>query len=321
MTKRICVIGGGRWGLNHIKTLHGMGNLSGIVENNVTRLKELVSAYPEVKGYETVDEALNDSFDGFIVATPAETHYHIGKKLLELGKNVLIEKPMTLSSEHSEELVKIAEKTGARLMVGHILLFHPAIRKMKELIENNTIGKLYYIYSNRLNLGTVRTEENVFWSFAPHDISVLNFLIGKSAVAIEAKASTFLQPGIADFVMAQMSYPDNINGHIFTSWLHPFKEQKLVVIGSKGMLTFNDASAEKELVFHDKHIAFDNGIPVKKNSSEEIIPYESKMPLTEELTYFVNHLDSSIEIANGKSGHEVVKVLETVQQIIDNKNR
>ena len=140
-------------------------------------------------------------------------------------------------------------------------------------------------------------------------------------MAIEPKPPRSLQLGIADFVMAQMSYPDNINGHIFTSWLHPFKEQKLVVIGSKGMLTFNDASAEKELVFHDKHIAFDNGIPVKKNSPEKIIPYEPKMPLTEELTYFVNHLDSSIEIADGKSGHEVVKVLETVQQIIDNKNR
>ena len=136
MTKKICVIGGGRWGKNHIKTLHSMGNLAGIVENNATRLKELVSTYPEVKGYETLDEAMNDTFDGFIVATPAETHYPIGKKLLELGKNVLIEKPMTLSSEHSKELVKIAEKTGARLMVGHILLFHPAIRKMKELFYN-----------------------------------------------------------------------------------------------------------------------------------------------------------------------------------------
>ena len=203
---------------------------------------------------------MNDAFDGFIVATPAETHYPIGKVAGTREKRI-DRKTHDAFFRTFEELVKIAEKTGARLMVGHILLFHPAIRKMKELIDNNKIGKLYYIYSNRLNFGTVRTEENVFGRLPRY--FVLNFLIGKSAVAIEAKASTFLQPGIADFVMAQLSYPDNINGHIFTSWLHPFKEQKLVVIGSKGMLTFNDATAEKELIFYNKHFVFDNGIPVK----------------------------------------------------------
>lgn len=317
MNKRICVIGGGRWGLNHIKTLYNMGNLAGIVENDPDRLKELLKFYP-VNGFNSVSNANKEKFDGYIVATPAETHYTIGKQLLELGLNVLIEKPMALKSEHSEELINIAIKTGSHLMVGHVLLFHPAIRKIKELIDEGRIGEMYYVYSTRLNTGTVRTAENVFWSFAPHDISVLDFLIGKSAIKIEAKASTFLQPGIADFTMAQLSYPDNIQGHIFTSWLHPIKEQKLIVVGSKAMISFNDSTKEKEIILHHKHFQFENGFPVKIEKDDEIIPYETKMPLEEELKYFTDHLDSTIEVADGKSGHEVVKILESVQNKIEN---
>lgn len=317
MNKRICVIGGGRWGQNHIKTLYQTGNLAGIVENDPDRLKELLKLYP-VNGFNSVSNANKEKFDGYIVATPAETHYTIGKQLLELGLNVLIEKPMALKSEHSEELINIAIKSGSHLMVGHVLLFHPAIRKIKELIDEGRIGQMYYIYSTRLNTGTVRTTENVFWSFAPHDISVLDFLIGKSAIKIEAKASTFLQPGIADFTMAQLSYPDNIQGHIFTSWLHPIKEQRLIVVGSNGMISFNDSSKEKEVILHHKHFQFEKGIPVKMEKDDEIIPYETKMPLNEELNYFITHIDSKIEIADGKSGHEVVKILESVQNIIGN---
>lgn len=176
MQKKISVIGGGRWGLNHIRTLYQMGNLAGIVDTDPQKLKDLLSEYP-VQGFTSIEDAVQQSFDGYILATPAETHYPVGKMLLEKGLNVLIEKPMALSSEHSSELLEIAERTKARLMVGHLLLFHPAINKIKELIDKGKIGKIYYIYSNRLNMGTVRTEENVFWSFAPHDISILNYFI------------------------------------------------------------------------------------------------------------------------------------------------
>lgn len=192
MDKKICVIGGGRWGENHIRTLYQMGNLAGIVEDDTKRLGELLSQYT-VEGFSDIEEAINKEFDGYILATPAATHYPLGKKLLTKGLNVLIEKPMSLSSKHSKELVEIAEQTKARLMVGHLLLFHPAIKKIKEIVDSGKIGKLHYVYSTRLNLGTVRTEENVFWSFAPHDISVLDYLIGSPAIKIEAKGSKFLQ--------------------------------------------------------------------------------------------------------------------------------
>lgn len=315
MNKRICVVGGGRWGENHIRTLHELGHLAAIVEPDQKRLTELQERYP-VKGYLKLEEASRNGYDGFILSAPAETHYPLGKKLLEEGQNVLIEKPLALDSGHSEELVKTAENSGARLMVGHLLLFHPAIRKIKELIETGKIGRLYYIYSNRLNLGKVRTKENVFWSFAPHDISVIDYLVGEKPLAIEAKGAKFLQDEIYDVTMTQFTYPDNVHAHIYVSWLHPFKEQRLVVVGSKGMLSFDDSSEEKNINYYNKCIDWVDCQPVKVEQPDEIVFYERKPPLTEELQYFLKNLEGEIEIACGKTGHEVVKVLEKVQDLI-----
>ena len=317
MNKKICVIGGGRWGQNHIKTLAALGYLGGIVEANQERLNQFISQFPQAKGYTLVDEAMADGYDGYTVALPAELHFEVGKKLLQEGCAVMMEKPMTMTVAESEELVRIAEEHQAQLMVGHVLLFHPAIKKIKEVVDSGKLGKLYYIYSNRLNLGTIRTEESVFASFAPHDISVIDYLIGQNAIRVEAKGEKFLQKNICDCTIAQLEYPDNIHAHIFVSWLHPFKQQLLVVVGSEGMISFDDATPEKEIRFYNKKIEFENGIPVKEEQPDEIIAYEKKMPLEEELKYFVEHIDSGIEINDGKSGLEVVKILSHVQNLID----
>lgn len=318
MSKKICVIGGGRWGQNHIRTLSQMDNLGGIVESNSSRLNELLELY-HVKGFEDINEALQMGFDGYIVAVPAPFHYTIGKKILEKGQNVLIEKPLTLNSHEAAELVSIADSTCANLMVGHVMLFHPAIRKIKDILDSGKIGKLFYIYSNRLNFGTVRTEENVFWSLAPHDISILDYFIGEKPISINAKGERFLQSNVYDSTIAHFEYPGNIHAHIYTSWLHPFKEHRLVIIGSKGMLSFEDSSKDKDIVYYHKHIKFDDGFPIKIEEPDEVIEYEKKMPLNEELTYFVRHLDKKIEIVDGRAGYEVVKILEKVQELIDSK--
>jgi predicted dehydrogenase len=313
--RRICVVGCGRWGKNHARTLAGMGCLAGILETNNCCLAELTEKY-KVAGFHRLEEAIEEGFDGYIVATPAQTHYPIGKALLERGFSVLIEKPMALSAQHARELVEVAKKSGARLMVGHLLLFHPAIRKIKAVIEEGKIGQLYYIYSTRLNLGTVRTEENVFWSFAPHDISVIDYLIGTTATKIEAKGLKFLQDNIYDVTMTQFTYPGNIHAHIFVSWLHPFKEQRLVVVGSGGMISFDDSSAEKNILYYNKKIGWDNGRPVKIEKPDEIIAYEQALPLDEELKYFVANLDQGFKVASGETGMKVVEVLEKVQELI-----
>lgn len=315
MNKKLCVIGGGYWGKNHIKTLYEMGNLGGIVETVKERLDEHLSNYP-VQGFSNLEDAIKERFDGYIVATPAITHYPIGKTLLESGLNVLLEKPMTLSSEHAKELVEIAKANKVNLMVGHVMLFHPAIKKIKEIVESGKLGKLRYVYSTRLNFGKVRTEENVFWSFAPHDISIINYIIGTSAVKVGAKGTKFLQENVFDTTMAQFEYPDNIHAHIFVSWLHPFKEQRLVVIGEQGMLSFEDSTKEKDIIFYSKQVEWDKGQPVLLSEPDEIIAYEKKMPLSEELDYFMENLDGSVVVADGQSGYEVVKILETVQELI-----
>lgn len=224
MDKKICVIGGGRWGKNHIRTLAGLGCLAAVVEADAVRLKEYTELYPGIKGYADMDEAIACGYDGYTVALPAELHYPAGRKLLEKGLNVMLEKPMTLTAAQSAELVELAQRTGARLMVGHVLLFHPAYRKIKEVIDSGRLGKLFYLYSNRLNLGTVRTEESVFPSFAPHDISVLDYLTGASACRIEAKGAKFLQDRVYDSTLVQLEYPGNVHAHIYVSWLHPYKQ-------------------------------------------------------------------------------------------------
>lgn len=307
--KKICVTGTGAWGENHIKILHRMGNLGGVVENNPQRLNEIIGRY-NVQGYNCIYDAMEDGYDGYIIATPAETHFRIGSILLKEKQNVLIEKPLSLSSSDSFNLVKISEEYNSKLMVGHLMLFHPAIKKIKELIDQDVIGTLRYIYSNRLNLGRVRTTENVFWSLAPHDISILNYLIGKTPEKINTCGGCYLQQDIEDIVFANYGYPGNVNAHIFVSWLHPFKEHRLIVIGSRGMLSFEDSSAEKNIRIYNSGIEFIDGKPVKQEKPSEIVFYEPSSPLENELIYFIGHLDSKITIADGKSGHEVVEILE-----------
>ena len=322
--KKICVVGGGIWGNNHIRTLYEFGFLGGIVESNQETLNRFAEQYPDVKGFSSLDEALQEkSFLGFTVATPAATHYPLAKKIIEAGKHVLVEKPFTLQNDHAKELVRLSEKNNINLMVGHVLLFHPAIKKIKNLIDQNKIGKLQYIYSNRLNLGQVRTEENVFWSLAPHDISIFQYFTDSFPEKVYASGSSFIQENIFDSTLTQLKYPNGVEGHIFVSWLHPFKEHRLVVIGSEAMITFEDSSEGKPLKLYAKKFNMAQGIPEKVDGPVTLIDYEHKMALTEELLYFSNHLNNKIpKVANGQHALEVMKILiEASEQLENNENK
>ena len=318
MNKSICVIGAGYWGKNHIKTLNRLNALKGIVELDIDTLNIFTKKYSDVNGHSKIEDALNENYDGFIIATPAKTHFEIAKTIINAGKHVLIEKPLTLSIKEAKELVVLADKNKINAMVGHVLLFHPAVKKIKAMIDNGEIGDLQYIYSNRLNLGKVRTEENVFWSFAPHDIAIFQYLTDSIPMKINANGSTFLQEGIPDSTMTQLEYENGVKGHIFVSWLHPFKEHRLVVIGSEAMISFEDALDEKPLKLYSKKINLKSGIPEKIDGPVKLIPYENKMPLDIELEYFINHLSSvKPKISNIRHGYEVVKTLvDASQQIL-----
>jgi UDP-2-acetamido-3-amino-2,3-dideoxy-glucuronate N-acetyltransferase len=308
---KIAVVGAGRWGRNHIETLYNLGCLGGIVEVDEIKLLKLKEKYPHIRMFSRLEDALEGDFQGFTVATPTETHFTITETILKHKRHVLVEKPIAMKVEEAKTLKQLAEENRVNLMVGHLLLFHPAIRKIKELIKAGKIGKLQYVYSNRLNLGTVRTEENILWSFAPHDISIFQYLIGSHPIEVVSRGGIYLQPNIHDSSMTVLTYPDNIVGHIFVSWLHPFKEHRIVVIGSKGMFSYEDSSEDKQVLFYEKGIDWVKGEPIKRDGPTEIIPYEKSLPLTEEMKYFVKHLNGNpIETANAESAIEVLEILQ-----------
>ena len=310
MSKKICVVGAGYWGKNHLKTLNNLGSLYGIVDPNKEILNKCLRLYPNTKVYSNIEDSLVDNYQGYTIATPADTHFEIAKKLILSKKHVLIEKPMTLTIKHAKELVSLSKKMKVNVLVGHVLLFHPAIKKIKQLIDDNSIGQLQYIYSNRLNLGKVRTQENVFWSLAPHDIAIFQYFTNSFPNKINAHGSVLLQKGIYDSTTTHFEYKSGVKGHIFVSWLHPFKEHRLVVIGKKAMISFEDSKEGKPLKLYSKKIDLSNGIPEKVDGPVELIKYNRELPLTSELKHFLeNCLNKKNNFADGNHGLEVVKIL------------
>ncbi len=221
-----------------------------------------------------------------VVATPAETHARLCQEALERDKDVFCEKPLALSYEDAQRSADIAEARSRILMVGHVLEYHPAIGKIRELVETGQLGKVRYIYSNRLNLGKIRREENILWSFAPHDIAVILRLVGALPFQVVAAGGAYIQPNIADVTVTQLLFDNGIAAHIFVSWLNPFKEQKLVVVGSQKMLTFDDV--RKELVLHDQRVDVDAGGPVAVRGDGTAIAFSAEEPLRRECEAFLD---------------------------------
>ncbi|RAP31469.1 oxidoreductase [Candidatus Marinamargulisbacteria bacterium SCGC AG-414-C22] len=315
----ICVIGAGRWGRNHIRTAYQLGVLGAVVESNVDAIAFVKETYPGVVVFESLDDAGALDFDAYTVAVPAEFHFEIAQRLLLANKHVLVEKPITLNAKDAVTLQSLAESRKVTLMVGHLLLFHPAILKIKEYIDNGKIGKLQYMYSNRLNLGTVRTEENSLWSFAPHDFSIFQYLTQSYPLRVNATGGAFLQPHIHDTTLTTLEYPHNVKGHIFVSWLHPFKEHRFVVVGSKGMLTYEDSSPTKELLFYEKGIDWIQGEPVKRDGATQTISYNQAQPLAAEFQHFMDCIAGKAknDRISGKQGVDVLELLEQAQQSLD----
>lgn len=283
------------------------------VNKNAEEKIKLIS--PDIKFSGSLDSVFqNDSINSVIIATPAETHYEISKMCLINGKHILTEKPLTLLSEETTNLIEIAEKFKRKIMVGHVLLFHPAVVKIKSMIEEGLIGNLQYIYSNRLNLGTIRKEENILWSFAPHDVSVIQYIVGEKPVSVFAKGAAFLQENIEDTTLTFLKYKNNINAHIFVSWLHPFKEQRLVIIGDKGMIVFEDSLKSEKLKFYKKGFNVVGDSIEKFESEYEIIEFPDKQALEEEQIHFYNSvLNNTNPKTDGYHARDVLEILENAQ--------
>ena len=274
---KLAVVGAGYWGANLVRVFHGLGVLDVICESNTRRAQELANLYPNVRVEPSFEAVLADrSIDAVAIATPAETHYKLAKQALLAGKDVYVEKPMTLHSNETMDLTSIAENSRRILMVGHLLEFHPAILRLQQLIGEGYLGRIEYIYSNRLNLGKVRREENALWSFAPHDISVILLLLNELPIQVTATGGTYLQPNIADVTVSTMLFNRGTRAHLFVSWLHPYKEQKLVIVGEKRMAVFDDVRKTDKLQVYDKRIDLVEGQFVAERPVPQSIEFPAR---------------------------------------------
>jgi len=315
VNKNIAVIGCGYWGKNLIRNFNDLKALYAICDSDEERLASLAEQYPSVLIQKDYEDVLSDSrVKAVVISTPAVTHYDLAKKALSAEKDVFIEKPIALDYPDGEELVNLAEQKNKILMVGHILEYHAAVEKLKELVKQGELGKINYIYSNRLNLGKFRTEENILWSFAPHDISVILALLDEMPDQVSAHGGNYLNPKIADVTVTTMNFASNAKAHIFVSWLHPYKEQKLVIIGDKKMALFDDVSQEEKLFLYDHKIDWIERSPIPRPELARPVPIEKKEPLRSECAHFIDCIRTrKPPRTDGKSGIRVLKILEACQ--------
>jgi predicted dehydrogenase len=312
----IAVIGAGYWGINHVRNFHELGALSLVCDASEAMLEKVRGRYAGVKTQTDVRTALDDrSIKAVVIATPAETHCNLATRAIEAGKDVLVEKPLTLDVEEGERLVKLADERGAILMVGHLLEYHPAVLRLRELIESGELGELRYIYSNRLNLGKVRREENILWSFAPHDIAIILRLVGALPARVAATGGAYLQPSIADVTVTNIEFPTGVRAHIFVSWLHPYKEQRLVVVGSKRMAVFDDVRKDAKLMIYDQGVEIVNGEPVTRKNEGIAEQLESEEPLRRQCLQFLECIRTRRRpLTDGESGLRVLRVLDAAER-------
>jgi predicted dehydrogenase len=317
---RVAVVGCGYWGKNHVLKMHDLGALAAVCEPSESGRALARQLAPDVPLYATPDELFVafhghpcGGLDGVVVATPAETHYAVTTRALRAGCDVLVEKPLALHVEEGEALVDQAERLGRILMVGHLLEYHPAILKLRQLIAEGALGAVRYVYSNRLNLGKIRREENILWSFAPHDIAIVLRLVGDLPFEVTATGGNYVQANIADVTVTHLLFNNGVRAHIFVSWLHPYKEQRLVVVGSRRMASFDDVA--KELVLFDQRVEWQNGQPLPVAHGVTRIPYDADEPLRRECQVFLDSIRTRLPpLTDGASAQAVLEVLCAAQR-------
>ncbi len=319
------VVGLGYWGPNLARNFARLPGarlvwLCDLDEANLARVDGL---YPGARLTRDLDDLLRDpALDAVVVATSVPTHYPLGKRVLEAGKHVFIEKPVALRASEAAELARLADERGLTLMVGHLLEYHPAVTRMKELVDAGELGRLYYAYSHRLNLGKVRADENALWSLAPHDISVLNFLTGEEPEEVSARGECYLQDDVEDVVFGYIRYANGVVAHVHVSWLDPHKSRKITLVGERKMMVFDDMETERKLTIYDKgatttRAKYDSyGEFVTLHFGDIHIPrIGNEEPLRVECQHFVDAVrEGRRPRSDGRDGLNVVRVLEAMER-------
>jgi predicted dehydrogenase len=310
---QVAVVGCGYWGKNLVRNFAQLDGLAMVCDATPAGQETARQIAPQAAVVTDMQEVLATGIEGVVIATPAETHFDLTAQALEAGKDVLVEKPLALTYEQGDRLVRLARERERILMVGHVLEYHPAVVRLVELVQAGEVGKVHYIYSNRLSLGKVRREENILWSFAPHDVAVILRLMGSMPFQVTACGGSYLQANIADVTVTNLLFDNGVRAHIHVSWLHPFKEQRLVVIGSRKMASFDDVA--KKLVLYDQRVDIREGQPVPVKGSGEEVSFSVDEPLRLECQAFLDaRATRRPPKTDGESGLRVLKVLQAAQR-------
>ncbi|MFH1045746.1 MAG: Gfo/Idh/MocA family oxidoreductase [Candidatus Omnitrophota bacterium] len=330
----VAVIGCGYWGPNLVRNFleQADARLKTVCDLSPERLAYVKRLYPPVVTTTQMQDIFRDKdVQAVVIATPAATHFDIAMNALEAKKHVLIEKPLGLNRQECKKLIAAAKKHELILMVGHTFIYNSAVRKLREYIVQGFIGKTYYIYSQRLNLGKIRQDVNALWNFAPHDISILIYLLNELPHRVRAKGMEFIQKGIADVVMMDLDFPSGVSAHVHVSWLDPNKVRRMTVVGSEKMVVYDDVNADAKIQIFDKGITKKNiaaSLGEFKNFGEFqlihragdlVIPkLDNYEPLQEECRHFLQSIrQNSVPLTDGKHGLAVVEILEKAQESMD----
>lgn len=316
------MVGLGYWGPNLARNFDRLpgAELAYCCDLVAANREKAAVQFPQATVTDDLDVLLADpGLDAVVVATSVPTHYEVGKRVLAAGKHALIEKPLALKAAHAQELCDLAAANERILMVGHLLEYHPGVRAVKNMLDAGDLGRIYYIYANRLNLGKVRADENALWSLGPHDISVINFLTGEEPLEVSARGESYLQPGVEDVVFGYIKFPSGVLGHLHESWLDPHKSRKITVVGSEKMVVFDDMESDRKVTVYDKGAV----VPEYQSYGEYVtlrfgdihIPrIANDEPLRLECQHFLDCIrDGQQPLSDGRDGLNVVRVLEAMQ--------
>lgn len=317
----LALVGAGYWGKNLARNFLELGVLHTLCDANAQTLASYGDAYADVQRESSFESVLKNSKIGKVaIATPATTHYHLARAAMEAGKDVYVEKPLCLDTNEARELVELAQSLGRTLMVGHLLQYHPYVEKLTQMVHSGELGRLLYITSNRLNLGKIRQEENSLWSFAPHDVSVILGLAGAMPEQVVCHGSSYLTQGVADTTLTQLKFASGLRAHVYVSWLNPFKEQKLTVVGSAGMAVFDDTKPwqEKLVVYRDYMTWSEGNYPSIRKSDGESVVVPQAEPLRSECQHFLTSCQQQSQPrTDGAEGLRVLQVLNAAQVSLD----
>jgi predicted dehydrogenase len=325
----VAIVGTGYWGVNYVRVLNELPQVRSVtvIDQRPERLAEIRERFPRVTTYTDVGDGLSsEEIDAVVVCTPATTHYEVTRRVIESGKHVLVEKPITTRVNEAEELIRLADTYGVTLMVGHTFVYNPGVRSIKKYLQLGDLGRIYYMYAQRTNLGPIRNDVNAIWDLAPHDVSIFNYFLDAAPAWVTAVGAKILQPCCEDFGFISLGYQDGTIGHIHVSWADPSKVRRVVVVGSEKRVVFDDVNTAEPVRVYEKGVTLSEGeastygeYRFQIHDGDIVSPkVEVSEPLKNQVRHFIDSVIQGYQpVTHGRVGLEVVKVMAAIDRSLE----